>query len=345
MRLAMLLPGALQTASGGHAYDRAIIAGLRALGHDVQVIELAGCHPLPDAAAIASAMAAWDGLAADVLPVIDGRCLPAFHARAEALPGRHAVALLHHPTAPPAEDDTATRARLQDAARDLLPRFARVVVTSEAIADRLPAGFGIDAARLHVVVPGTPDAARSTGSGGPGCEILSVGALVPRKGHDVLLRALSRLPDLEWRLTIVGATGQDPAHARALAALAEQLGIAARVSFAGEPGAEALEALWQGADLFALATRRDGHGMAIAEALRRGLPVAITAGGAAGQRVTPQSGVVCAVEDEATLSKSLRRLIFDVRLRHTVAATAWEVGRALPDWTAQSRAFATAIAP
>ena len=104
-------------------------------------------------------------------------------------------------------------------------------------------------------------------------------------------------------------------HAHALAALAEQLGIARRVSFAGEADAATLEALWQGADMFALATHWEGYGMAIAEALKRGMPVAVTAGGAAGALVTPRSGVVCAPGDEATLSKALRRLIFDLPLR------------------------------
>ena len=51
--------------------------------------------------------------------------------------------------------------------------------------------------------------------------------------------------------------------------------------FAGELAPAATEALWTEADLFALTSWYEGYGMALAEALRRGLPVAITATGAA----------------------------------------------------------------
>ena len=343
MHVALLVPAPLGTISGGSVYDRAISDGLRAAGHTVWMFELAGRHPLPDEAALAAVRAAWQELPDTAVPVIDGLGLPAFAPLADALVTRRAVGLIHHPTALEPGQSDAARAELRATERRLMPLLARVIVTSEATADRLAAEFGVTRARIAVVEPGCDDAPRSPGSGGPGCAILSVGVLTPRKGHDVLLRALARLFDLDWSLTVAGGR-RDPAHAHALQTLAEQLGIAGRVRFTGEVVADELEALWRNADLFALATQFEGYGMAIAEALKRGLPVAVTAGGAAGALVSPQTGVVCPVGDHDALSKSLRRLIFDTRLRHDMADAAWAFGRSLPDWSEQAQRFADALA-
>ena len=343
MRVALLVPGRIATVSGGYGYDRAIVAGLRAAGHAVDVVEIGGRHPLPDAAAIAAARAAWAGLAADAVPVIDGLGLPAFDGLGAALAARRAVGLIHHPTALETGRNDADRDALKAIEGRMFPRLARIVVTSEATGVRLADEFGVDPARVAVVVPGTSDAPRSLGSAGPGCEILSVGGLIPRKGHDVLLQALAKLFDLDWRLTIAGGP-RDGVHAHSLRALTEELGVAQRVVFAGEVVDAALDALWQRADIFALATHYEGYGMAIAEALRRGIPVAVTRGGAAGAMVTAEAGVVCDPGDVVTLSKSLRRLIFDRPLRGDVAEAAWQVGRGLPDWPEQARLFAAALA-
>src|SRR5262249_3232737 len=162
--------------------------------------------------------------------------------------------------------------------------------------------------RIKVVVPGTDDAPRSVGAGGPTCRILSIGTLVPRKGHDLLLRALARLFDLDWQLTIVGSPERHTVPARELTALADELGIARHVEFAGEVTGEALARLWCDADLFALATHWEGYGMVIAEALKRGVPVVVTQGGAAGDLLTPEAGVVCPAGDQVNLSKALRRV-------------------------------------
>jgi glycosyltransferase involved in cell wall biosynthesis len=342
MRAAFLVPGPLGTVSGGYAYDRRMIAGLRAAGHTVDVVELPGQYPLADDFAVNAAATVLDALPGEVTPVIDGLALPAFDGCTDTLSARRVVGLIHHPTALETGLAEADAARLRAIEQRLMPKLACVIVTSEPTAERLVADFGVERARISVVVPGTEDAARCTGSGGPTCQILAVGSLIPRKGHDVLMRALARLFDLDWHLTIAGGP-LDGVHAHSLQALAEELQIERRVRFAGVVVDDGLEKLWRGADLFALTTHYEGYGMVVAEALKRGLPVLVTAGGAAGALVSPQAGVVCQPGDVVTISKSLRRLIFDTDLRRDAAEAAWQIGRTLPGWDDQARAFAAAL--
>jgi glycosyltransferase involved in cell wall biosynthesis len=339
MRVSLIVPAPFDTISGGYGYDRRIVAGLRDLGHDVDVVELTGAFPIVDDFARDAACAAMDRLPSDSKTVIDGLALPAFRGLEDAISARGTVGLIHHPVSLETGLSEPHQAALTDIERRLLPRLARLIVTSETTAEALTARFHIPPERIRVVVPGTEDAPRCPGSSG--CEILSIGTLIPRKGHDLLLRALARLFDLDWHLTIVGAPDRDPPHAHGLLALAGELGIAHRVRFAGELVGEALEAVWRGADLFALATHYEGYGMAIAEALKRGLPVVVTNGGAAGALITSESGCVCPVGDRDQVSKSLRRLIFGRDLRQHMAEQAWRTGQTLPSWQAQAGLFAS----
>ncbi len=310
----LLPPGGLSLEGGG-AYIRNMIAALRSAGHAVQT---GGEH----------------GPA--TIRIIDGAVLPSISP--EQTVG--AIGLIHHPAAlAAAEDHVAVR----KAERERLALLRRIVTTSEAVKERLMAEFAVDAARISVVRPGVADVSRSTGSGDAGlCRVLSVGALVPRKGHGVLIAALAKLFDLPWRLVIAGDAERDPAHADMLHRLAAELGVAKQVRFAGKLDETELAAEWQQADVFALATEWEGFSSAVAEALRRGLPVAVTAGGSAAELVTPAAGVICTPGDAAGFSKSIRRLIFDTDLRREMADAAWQAGRALPDWQTQAAHFVKA---
>ncbi|SFK80167.1 glycosyltransferase family 4 protein [Falsiroseomonas stagni] len=340
MKIAFLVPGPITAISGGYGYDRRLIEGMRALGHDVTVHELAGQHPLPDDAARDSARAALARVPADARIVIDGLGLPAFEPLLDELARRGALGLIHHPTALEHGNPGPVRDALRTAEQAIFPRLGGLVATSNLTARRLAPEFGADPARIGVVEPGTDPAPRGSGSGGPGCAILAIGTLIPRKGHDVLLRALGTLPDLDWTLTIAGGA-RNKVHADGLVALAEELGIAQRVTFAGEVADMA--PLWARTDLFALATHWEGYGMAAAEALARGIPVAITAGGAIAEVVPVGAGVISPPGDVVSLGKAMRRAIFDTELRTEMADAAWQAGQRLPRWEDRASAFVAEI--
>ncbi|MBV9748105.1 MAG: glycosyltransferase [Acetobacteraceae bacterium] len=259
-----------------------------------------------------------DDAGPDAVPVLDGALLPR-----PVPPG--AIALLHRV---PNKD-------WQPAA------FRALIATSPAILQRLDEG----GARASLIVPGVCDLPRSTGSGESGCAILAVGTITVRKGYATLLRALGRLADLDWTLSIAGSTAQAPEHAPTIAALADELGLARRVRLILDPDDAALEALWRGADLFALASEWEGYAAALAEALRRGLPAAVsdTAAAALPPLAGSSWGAACAAGDVEGLSKAMRRLIYDRALRAALANGAWQAGQTLPSWDAQARRFVTAI--
>lgn len=112
---------------------------------------------------------------------------------------------------------------------------------------------------------------RTQGRAGP--LIVSMGRLGRQKGFDILLHAFAGLPEVFGaRLLIIGS-GSDAQHS-GLAALAQQLGIAAKVDFTGfmENPFRAMAR----ADLYVSASRWEGASNALVEALACGLPIACT---------------------------------------------------------------------
>jgi glycosyltransferase involved in cell wall biosynthesis len=117
------------------------------------------------------------------------------------------------------------------------------------------------------------------------------------------------------------------------------LNIARRVHFVDD----VTEVLWAGADLFALTSYFEGYGVAVAEAMHRGLAVAVTSVGAIPTLVGPEAGVVCAPGDTEQFSKAIRRLIFDRTLLRDMSKMAWEAGQLLPSWHDQATRLAAVL--
>lgn len=141
---------------------------------------------------------------------------------------------------------------------------------------------GIDAARFH---PGDRAAARASLGMDDAPAILTVGALIARKGQALVIAALPALPDVHYWLA---GAGEEEARYRALA---RELGVEARVHFLGPVANADLPQLYRAADAVVMPSASEGLANAWVEALACGTPIVISdAGGAAELVTSPRAG-------------------------------------------------------
>lgn len=156
--------------------------------------------------------------------------------------------------------------------------------------------------------------------------LLSVGRAVPKKGYDVLLEALARLPaDLAWQFVHIG--GGDVLSR--LKEQAERLGIAARITWKGALDQRDVLQHYRDSDLFTLACRitgdgdRDGLPNVMVEAASQGLPVvSTTVSGITELFADGDNSLLVAPENPDALSAALTRMIRAPDLRRQLAAHA-----------------------
>ena len=157
--------------------------------------------------------------------------------------------------------------------------------------------------------------ARDGRTPGDPVRLLSVGRAVEKKGFDVLLAALARLPpDCAWRWTHVGGGVLLPA----LKTQAARLGLSDRIVFAGAQAQDVVLDHYRAADLFVLPCRvahdgdRDGLPNVLVEAQSQGLACVSTDVGGVAELIRPgATGLLVPPDDAVALGAALLRLIGD----------------------------------
>lgn len=341
-RLDFIVPGDPAQRTGGYLYDAHIVTELRRLGWTVDVHGLPGRFPEADASArdaLERTLAALpsgrqvvvDGLALGGLPEVAIR-----HGHRLAL-----VALVHHPLADERGLSLARRHCLLASERAALATAGRVITTSGHTARRL-ADFGLQPSRVRTVEPGVAPLALAPADGEPP-RLLCVGTVSPRKGQDLLVRALVRLRDTPWHCDCIGSSTRDPDFARAVAGLIREAGLDDRIQLHGECDDGRLRAAYAGADLFVLPSHYEGYGMVVTEAIAAGLPVLTTTGGALAQTLPVGAGIAVPPGDVDALAQALATLIGDRSRRHALRDGARKARAALRDWPQAGVEFAAAL--
>jgi glycosyltransferase involved in cell wall biosynthesis len=344
--LTLMVPGRLETRTGGYIYDKQIASGLRELGWTVHVRELAGDFPSPTPGELAGAARALAAIPDGTIVVVDGLALGAMPSAMERESSRlRIVALIHLPLAAAIGIDAEAAVRLEASERRALAAVALVVVTGAPTIAALH-GYGVGRDRIVLVEPGTARAPLARGSAAGPLQLLSVGTLNPGKGHEILLRALSSIPHRDWRLTCAGDLHRHPPTVERVRAALRAHGLVERVSLAGELDEAELAECYDRTDLFVLATLQETFGMAVAEALAHGLPVVSTITGAIPELVDPDgdcAGLLVPPGDAGALADALSNALGDARLRDRLARGARRVRDRLPTWEEAASKMAAAL--
>jgi glycosyltransferase involved in cell wall biosynthesis len=212
------------------------------------------------------------------------------------------LAAVDRPDLHPRRSVVAQQRRLEQ-----LDRVAVVLAISQATADAL-VRHGLDRRRIVVTPLGlSPTFAASVPSddGFRGSTVLAVGELTHRKGLDVLIDAFARIDRPATRLVIVGPDGP------AAAALREQAARSgAPVQFAGAVSDAALAGWYRRASVFCAASRAEGFGLPVLEAMAGGVP-AIVSDIDVFREVTGGCAWLFRVDDAEGLAEKLRGLLDD----------------------------------
>jgi len=350
---AMILPGGTET----HLFELA--RRLEATGYHPIVCNLAGDQPQLRRVAEAG-VETWDRTIvrlympsgrAEVRSVIQaasGRNVQAvqtFHFKADWM-GVGVARALGCPLVSSRRDLGFAQTPLRRLAyRFINPSVDRFIAPSRAVRDAVARREGVSPGRIEVIYNGldlqrfsTPAdraAARAwLGVPAEGPVIGMVGNLRPIKDHPTLLRAMARLaaPFPEAQLVFVGEGSEE----ERLRALARELGIGPRVTFAG-PRSDIPRVL-AAMDVFVLSSHSEGMSNAIIEAMAAGLPVVATdVGGNAECVANGETGFIVPPGDDAAMADRLGALVGDPALSATQGAAGRARAEALFDVEAMVR--------
>jgi teichuronic acid biosynthesis glycosyltransferase TuaC len=199
---------------------------------------------------------------------------------------------------------------------DALRSAAGCVSVSHSLRE-LALEHGVDAAKVRVVHnaiersifhPGDAAAARARLGFPTGRLIVSVGHLISRKRHHVLIQAFARVRARyrDATLAIIGGKMFEPDYPSQLAKLAQDLGVGDAVRFVGNVPPPAVADWLRAGAVFALGTAREGCCNAVLEALGAGIPVVTTPVGDNAHFVrNGANGYLVPVDDAAAMADAL----------------------------------------
>ncbi|MFI1444911.1 glycosyltransferase family 4 protein [Streptomyces fructofermentans] len=330
--------------SGGNSYDVRVSLDLPGFGWQVHKHAVDGGWPHPGAQARAELARVLAELPEGTVVLLDGLVACSVPEIIAAETERLRLAVLVHL---PLGDETGltpeVAADLDARERATLRAVPAVVATSEWAARRLVAHHGLAPDRVHVAAPGADIAPLAPGTDGVS-RLLCVASVTPRKGQHRLVEALATVTELPWSCVLVGGLTHDPEYVSELRDLIGRHGLGDRLRLAGPQQGAELDASYASADLMVLTSYAETYGMAVTEALARGIPVLATDVGGLPEAVgrAPHGGVpglLVPPENPAALAAELRGWFGEPDVRRRLKSAARARRASLDGWATTARSL------
>jgi glycosyltransferase involved in cell wall biosynthesis len=313
MKVGLALYGSLDERSGGFRYDRKLVAGLRAAGDDVEVVELPWrAYPRGLLDNVSPRFRRRLDVDVDVL-LQDELAHPSL-----VRPNRHLsspiVSVVHHLRS---SENRRLAPLYRRVERRYLDTVDAAICNSEATRQTVTAVGAVSPDRTIVAPPAGDKFDPEIGAGeiaaravdGP-LRLVFVGNVVPRKGLSTLVAALTDV-EADCELAVVGRP-VDRRYLRRVRRRADAAGLDDRVRFAGELPDDELAAVLRRSHALAVPSEYEGLGIVYLEAASFGLPSIATTAGGAGEVVTEgETGFLVDPGDRAAIAQAVETLATD----------------------------------
>jgi glycosyltransferase involved in cell wall biosynthesis len=160
--------------------------------------------------------------------------------------------------------------------------------------------------------------------------LLFLANVEPRKGLDVLIKALSLIKEITFHLDVVGRYDINVKYFQQIQKLINQCGLESKIQFHGQKIGTALKELFQKADIFVFPSRQETFGIVLLEAISFGLPIVASAIPSTCELIKDnENGILFPVNDSKGLADALRTLLTNPELRKRLAKANLEQSKSI----------------
>jgi glycosyltransferase involved in cell wall biosynthesis len=164
-------------------------------------------------------------------------------------------------------------------------------------------------------------------------KILFVGNLEPRKGVDIIIKALSLIRNSDFSFDIVGGFEDYEDYYLYLKKIIDEYGLSGKIKLHGRITQDKIPEFYNDANIFVFASKHEGYGTVLLEAMGFGVPIVATDIPTTREIVQDEvNGYLCPVDDIECISQRVRKLLDDWHLQINMGKRNFDMSRKFHSW-------------